>query len=84
MRYRLKKRKDRRRERRCNARHLDPHHGISRSDNGFAGDEPHDAKPRAEIVFVKAPGGAWLAVATHVLELLRLEVEDGDLIVLFM
>ena len=83
LRHGLQERKDRRRERRRDARHLDPDQPVADARHGLVGDASDDPQPRAEIQLVELPGGAWLAVATEELELLRLEIEDGRLVVLF-
>ena len=83
LRHGLQERKDRRRERRRDARHLDPHHAVAGARHGLVGDAADDAEARAEVELVELPRGARLAVAAQVLELLRLQVEDGHLVVLF-
>ena len=56
---------------------------VADADHGLVGDAPDDAEARTEVVLVQLPGRARLAVLTEVLELLRLQVEDGGLVVHF-
>ena len=78
----LQKGKHRRRERRRDPGHLDPHEPVARADDGLVGKAADDAETRPEVVSVQLARGARLAVPAEVLELLGLEVEDGRLVVL--
>ena len=75
---RLQERKRRRRERRRDARHLDPDQAVAGAEDRLVG-EPVDARPAAArscSSSAAAPGSV-----ARILELLRLQVEDGGLAV---
>ncbi len=79
----LQERKHRRRERRRDARHLDPHQPVADSRHGPLGQAADDAEAGSEIELVKLARGTRLTVPAQKLELLRLQVEDRGLVVLF-
>ena len=81
LRDRLQERKDRRREGRRDAGHLDPDQPVSGANDGLVGNPGDDAEPRPEVELVQQACGTRMAVRPEILELLRLQVEDGGLVV---
>ena len=69
--------KRRRRERRRDAGHLDPDQAVSGADDGLVRQAIDGAEARPEVVLLERPD----RIASRVLELLRLQVEDGGLAV---
>ena len=61
---------------------LDPDKRVARPRDCLVGHAPDDAKPRTEVESVELTGGPRLAILAEVLELLRLQVEHGRLVVL--
>jgi hypothetical protein len=82
LRHGLEEWKHWRRERRRDACHLNPDQPVADARDGLVGDTSNHSQPRAEVQLVQLAGGPRLAIAAEKLELLRLQIEDGCLVVL--
>ena len=71
------------RERRRDSGHFDPDKPISRPHHRPVGDLSDNAEARAEIVLVELTRRARISVAAEIVELLGLQIEDGDLVAFF-